>query len=187
MNRLLHPLLAVLVMITCAPASAQFSSDMSLDAIEQEISAQLQERALVEIIRAMAEAGLPVEVILASLVSLIGQAGSQVVSLESVTEAAIVAGLPPPAVAAAAIAAVVERFGDIEDAQLDAIISTAVVADVAKNGDRADPLAIAQAAADTGKISFPEASAIASAAEVATLVQGADAPVEEVEPVISTR
>lgn len=187
MKRLLYPVIATLVFMVNVPASAQFSSGMSLEMIEQEVAVQLQARPLVEVVRALAEAGLQVESILAGLVSFIGRAGYESISLEQVTEAAIVAGLPPPAVVAGLITVVVERFGGIGDAQLDTIISTAVVADVAKNGERADVLAIARAAADTGKITLPEATAIAGAAEVEALVKETSEPLEEVEPVISTR
>lgn len=187
MKRLLHSVIATLILMASVPASAQFSSGMSPEMIEQEIAAQLQTRPLVEVVRAMAEAGLQVESILAGLGGFIGRPGYESVSLERVTEAAIVAGLPPPAVVAALITVVVERFGDIGDAQLDTIISTAVVADVVKNGERADLSAIARAAADTGKITLPQATAIAGAAEVEALVKETSEPLEEVEPVISTR
>lgn len=187
MKRFLPPLLAVVMLMTCPTASAQFSSGMSPEQIRQEAAAQLRTQPMVDVVRAMAGAGLDVETILVGLVAFIGQPGYESVSPEAIAQAAIVAGLPAPAVVASLILAVEAKLGEVGRAQLDAIIASAVAADVAVNGKAADAYAIAQAAADTGKISFAEASAIAGAAEADALAQSTSAPVEEVEPVISTR
>lgn len=187
MKRLLPPALAAIVLATSAPAFSQFSPGMSPEEIRQEVVAQLQARPMVDVVRAMAEAGLKVETILAGLVALIGQPGYESVSVESIVQATIVAGLPPPAVVTGVIAAVEAKFGDVGGELIEAVISSAVAADVAVNGSAADTYAIAQAAADTGKITLPEASAIAGAAEVAALTPSTTAPVEEIEPVVSTR
>lgn len=187
MKRLLPTILATLSLATSASVFAQFSSGMSPEQIRQEAAAQLRTQPMVDVVRAMAGAGLDVETILVGLVAFIGQPGYESVSPEAIAQAAIVAGLPAPAVVASLVLAVEVKLGEVGRAQLDAIIASAVAADVAVNGKAADAYAIAQAAADTGKISFAEASAIAGAAEAAALAQSTSAPVEEVEPVISTR
>jgi hypothetical protein len=187
MKKIVNVFLMLVALVQSSPVQAQFLPAMSAEALEQELSAQLATKPLADTIRAMLEAGLEVEVILTSLVSLSGQPGYGAVSLESIVEAAIVAGLPPPTVVAVLINVVDTVLGNIAAAQIEAIIASAVAADVLVNGSKADVLAIAQAAADTGKISFPEASAIARVTVVAVLRLGDAAPVDAIEPVISAR
>jgi len=188
MKRMMLPtLLAAIFFATGAPALAQFRPGMSPAEVQLEVATRLETQPMVEVVRAMTAAGFTVDTILAGLVAFVGQPGYGSVSLELIPEAAIVAGIPAPPVVAAVLTAAAARFGTMQYLRMEVIISSAVAADVAVNGKEASVIAIAQAAANTGKISFPEASAIASTAEVAALVKDTSAPIERVEPVIITR
>ena len=187
MSKFTNVLLVTMALTLWSPAHAQFSATMSAEELQQEVTLRIATQPMAETIRAMLEAGLEVEAILSSFVGLIGLPGFEALSLESIVQEAVVAGVPAPTVVSVLINVVYAKRGNVTVAQIDAIIASAVAAEILVNGNNANVSAIAQAAAETGKISLAEANAVAGAAQVAVIAPSRSEVVEPVEPVISTR
>jgi hypothetical protein len=184
MKRFGKVVLAVMALVFGSSAGAQFNPGMTAGEVQVEAAAQLQENSLADVIAAMSAAGLSVEVIITTLVGVAGKPGFESITLETIVQAAIVAGLPAATVVSAVIQAADALPGGIDAAAVAAVVEAAVAADVAVNGTNADLLGIAQAAADSGKLDFTEAGVLVGAT-VVTVEQ--PTLVEPEEPAVSVR